>query len=314
MRCIGIEIGGTKLQAALGGDDGGIISLRRGRAPAEGGAPAILAWVEGAVRELLEESAANGAPEAIGIGFGGPVESASGRVLTSHQVAGWEDFGLRHWAESAFSLPCQVANDANAAAWAEYRLGAGVGARHFAYMNIGSGIGGGLVLDGRLQDGQGRGAGEIGHTYVPDWRGAPGGAAKLEALCSGWAWEARLRAQTVAADTPLHRLCGGDPGAITCAMLGEAAAAGDDAARAEIQRTGASVGIALANLIALTHPERIAIGGGVAHLGAPLFEAIRAEVEARIFGPYRGRCAIVPCALGEEVVVSGALLLAPRAI
>lgn len=311
---IGIEIGGTKLQAALGQSDGRIVETVRGNAPSHLGAGAILEWFLESVPPLLQQAASAGHPvESIGVGFGGPVESASGRALVSHQVGGWSGFPLKDWFEKRFKLPTSVANDANAAGWAEYRLGSGRGTRHFVYNNIGSGIGGAIVIDGRLHDGQGVGAGEIGHTYVPDWTAAiPGTPVKLEDLCSGWSIERRMRALArLEPGTPLQILAGGDPKLITCPMLAEAANQGDSLARDEIQRVAGSVGIALANVITLFHPERIAMGGGVSLMGEVLMNPLRQAVAERVFGPYRGKYEIGVCELAETAVIAGALLLAP---
>ncbi|MBP8129301.1 MAG: ROK family protein [Candidatus Hydrogenedentes bacterium] len=307
---IAVEIGGTKLQVCLGRPDGGIVETRRGSVDPQHGAPRILEWIERETKSLLDATGAR--PKAIGVGFGGPVESATGTVLVSHQVAGWEGFALRPWFEERFGLRTIVANDANAAGWAEYCAGAGRGTRQFCYMNIGSGIGGALIVDGRLHDGQGRGANEIGHTYVPDWTNAtPGAADKLEHLCSGWSIEKRLRARRDYRPAgPLMRLCNNDASTITCAMLAEAARLGDPDALAELDRVAGAVGIALSNVITLFHPERIAMGGGVSLMGDVLLNPVRAHTAKRVFGPFRGRYEIVPCALAESVVLAGALLLA----
>ncbi len=312
-RCvIGVEIGGTKLQAALGSSDGAIAHVARGSVQREAGAAGILAWIEEALRGLLAAHP-ECAPEAIGVGFGGPVDSATGQVLVSHQIAGWEDVALKSWFETRFGLPAVVANDANAAGWAEFCLGAGRGVRQFFYMNIGSGIGGALVVDGRLYDGQGRGAGEIGHTYVPDWTAAPGAADKLENLCSGWSIERRLRQSVLVPNTPLWELCEGQPERLSCPMLGEAARLGDAFALEEIGQVARAAGLALTNVITLFHPERIALGGGVPLMGDVLLQPLKEYVDTHVFGPYRGRYAILPCGLAESVVVVGALLLAAEA-
>lgn len=313
---LGVEIGGTKLQAALGTADGEILATERGQAPTGQGARAILGWFEGVIPRLLEEASSRGKSVAgMGVGFGGPVETATGTVLISHQVGGWDGMALEAWFEERFQLPAVVINDSNAAGWAEYCLGAGRGTRHFCYMNIGSGIGGALVIDGKLHDGQGLGAAEIGHTYVPDWTvREPGAAAKLERLCSGWSIESRLRTDAILEPgSALHRLCGGDRGRITCAMVAEAARQSDAQCLEAIDRLAQTAGLALANVITLVHPERVAIGGGVALMGDILFEPLRRYVDEKVFGQFRGRYEIVPCALGESVVVVGALLLAPRA-
>jgi len=311
---VAVEIGGTKLQVAVGTETGGVHMVRRGSVDPERGAPGILHWIEQAVSALLDnpETRRHGAPAVIGVGFGGPVESATGRVLTSHQIAGWKGVELKQWFEERFSMPACVANDANAAGWGEYCQGAGRGTQNFCYMNIGSGIGGALILNGTLYDGQGLGAGEIGHTYVPDWRTPePGGADKLENLCSGWAIEKRLhRLADLKPDSPLWRICGGRTQTLTCAMLAEAAQAGDSCAQDEIEHVAAAVGLALSNLITLFHPERIALGGGVSLMGDMLMGPIRERVANLVFGPFQQHYEIVPCALGESVVLVGSALLA----
>lgn len=310
---LGVEVGGTKLQAALAKPCGEIVHVRRGAAPAGGGAEAILAWLAAEVTQELRAAPEHGGTVVcIGVGFGGPVETATGTVLVSHQVPGWEGVPLKHWFEDRFGLPTAVANDSNAAGWAEYCRGAGRGTRHFMYMNIGSGIGGALVINGALHDGQGFGAGELGHTWVPDWpHSTPGAADKLENICSGWSIERRLRSlPDPAPDTPLGALCGGKAESLDAAKLGEAARQGDPVARQEIEHVAESLGLGIANAITLFHPERIALGGGVSLIGEPLLEPVRRHVREFAFGPYRDRYEIVPCQLGEAVVLVGAVLLA----
>jgi len=309
---VGVEIGGTKLQAVLGTGQGDVLAVRRGSAPAHGGATAILEWFAKEIPALIAEaSSLGGEVKRIGVGFGGPVESATGKVLTSHQVEGWTGFELKTWFEKNLGIETSVFNDSNAAGWAEYCLGAGRGTRHFLYSNIGSGIGGALVIDGKLHDGQGLGASEVGHTYVPDWQAeTPGAARKLEDLCSGWSIERRLHAEPAPApQTPLGAMCEGRAVRITCAMLGEAARLHDPRAIEEIDRVARTIALALANVVTLFHPERIALGGGVSLLGEVLLEPVRRYANDYVFGPFRDRFEIVPCALGESVVVVGALLL-----
>ncbi|MCC6697786.1 MAG: ROK family protein, partial [Candidatus Hydrogenedentes bacterium] len=298
---LSLEIGGTKLQAALGRSDGTILEKERGAADASAGAESILAWFTTSVPSLLDRATQRGdTVRSIGVGFGGPVDSAAGTALVSHQVGGWSGFPLKDWFEQHFSLPAVIANDSNAAGWAEYCCGAGMGTRHFCYMNIGSGIGGALVIDGRLHDGQGFGAAEIGHTYVPDFTSSePGAKNKLENLCSGWSIEKRLRATSLLdVGTPLFTKCAGDPRRITCGLLGEAAYEGDRFANDAIDCVAQALAVALSNVITLIHPERIAMGGGVSLMGDVLLKPLRKHVDAIVFGPYRNRYSIVPCALG----------------
>jgi glucokinase len=308
---IGVEIGGTKLQVVLGSGDGEILERRRGAVDPARGAEGILAWSEEAVAAIQAIVPKDGAVDRIGVGFGGPVENRTGRVLTSHQVAGWDGVELKFWLEERFGVPTIVENDANAAGWAEYRLGAGRGTKNFVYCNIGSGIGGALVVDGQLYNGQGFGACEIGHTYVSDWTAAtPGAVDKLEHLCSGWSITRRIQSWTgLEPGTPLFEACGGDPTQLTCPMLATAARAGDPVAQGEIGAIAAGVGCALTNVITLLHPEKIALGGGVSLMGEVLLDPIRAYIDRHVYGPYQGTCPLVPCELEEDVVTAGALML-----
>ncbi len=309
---IGVEIGGTKLQAALGDGLGAIHRLERSSVNRGKGAPGILEWMEAAVGALI--NGASSRPVSAGIGFGGPVDSATGRVLVSHQIQGWEGIELRTWFEQRFGMPVVVENDANAAGWAEYKLGAGKGTKNFVYMNMGSGIGGALIVNGELYNGQGYGAGEIGHVWVPDWTGrSQNGYDKLENLCSGWSIERRIR-ETLSPvpGTPLHVLCQGNPAELTCMMLAEAARMGDALALGEIGQVARTTGLAIANLITLFHPEKIALGGGVSLMGDVLISPLKEQVDRLCFGPYKGRYELVPCELEENVVVVGALLLSQK--
>ncbi len=310
---LGLEIGGSKLQAALGTSEGKVVALDRYRVPSDANAETILAWFERSIPSLMDRVAVESTTvESIGVGFGGPVDTATGTILRSHQVSGWDAFPLRDWFTERFDLPVYVHNDSNAAGWAEYTLGAGRGTRHFVYMNIGSGIGGALVIDGRLYNGQGYGAAEFGHTYIPDPFGEKmGSSAKLEDRCSGWSIERYLRQEAVIDETStLLTLCGSDRTALTCTHLGEAAKANDATAVRLLDVFAANIAIALANVLAIIHPERIVIGGGVAQLGETLLTPLRHHVERLAFGPYVNTYEIAACELEESVVVSGALLLA----
>ncbi len=311
-KILGIEIGGTKLQVVIGTADGVILDRRRASVDREAGAHGILEWTSSEARRYCDSTPV----VAVGIGFGGPVDSETGQALVSHQIEGWENVPIKHWFQERFQAPVMVANDANAAGWAEYCLGVGRGTRQFMYMNIGSGIGGALVIDGALYDGQGRGACEIGHTWVPDWTSPdPEAVDKLEHLCSGWAIEGRLcRMKPLDTGTPLYDACNGDVSTLTCAMLAEAARQGDQRALAEIDPIARTLGIALGNAVTLFHPQRIALGGGVSLMGDVLLTPLRAALSQRIFGPYCDSVSLVPCALEEDVVVVGALLLAGRLV
>lgn len=286
---LGIEIGGTKLQAGVGSEDGKLRSLvRRPVDPARGGEGIREALPSLIDRALSEAGVPAKALAGIGIGFGGPVDSKEGCVLVSHQVEGWSGFPLRQWAADLQGVPAVLQNDAKTAAYAEATLGAGKGFRRIFYVTLGSGIGGGLVVDGRIDEGQGLGAGEIGHTWVPDPR--TGRPEKLELVASGWSI--------------------GKRGGGTAEAVHQAAERGDAGAKTLLEETAEALAIGISNVIALLCPERVILGGGVSLMGPLLWEPLRAKVAGRFgFQPFAGRYEIVPSALGEEVVVIGAVLL-----
>ena len=289
---LGIEIGGTKLQLGLGRGDGEILRLERRAIRPEAGARGILAQIEEAHAALIAGLGDLGPPpEAGGIGFGGPVEVAEGVTLRSHQVEGWDRFALADWARRTLGMArVVVQNDADTAGLGEALFGAGVGLSPILYLTIGSGIGGGLILDGQIYRGAGLGAAEIGHLWVD---GGPEGPRRLEDIASGWA---------IGSASPDF----GDARAVA-----RAAAAGDPTALAIFARATDALGRALADAATLLGPRRIILGGGVSLIGESLwFAPIRARLRERVFPPFRDSFDLVPAGLGEAVVVQGALALA----
>jgi glucokinase len=310
---LGVEIGATKQQVALSDAAGDLLCTISEKVPLPNGATDVQDWLLRTVPRLIEREAEfGGKVQAIGAGFGGVLESRTGRIRLSVQVPGWQEFPLRDWLEQSFHLPAVVANDTVAGGYAELCRGSGAAARHLFYSNIGSGIGGALFLNRVPYDGLGLGGAYLGHTYVPDWTVAAAGREnKLENLCSGWSIERRLRAPGyVPPESELKALCAGQVTALTCAMLGEAAGRGDAFAMAEIDRIARSYAIALSNLITLVSPDVVAIGGGVANLGDILLDPIRRHTDERVFVSVRGAYRIVPCVFMDAAVPVGAALLA----
>jgi len=306
---LGVEIGCTKQQLALCDGDGHMLEQIGENVPHPNGAADIRAWLEARVDGVL---ARHRGIRRIGVGFGGPLETATGRVLVSVQVPGWKDFELKAWFESRFGRETVVVNDTVAGGYAELKLGSGRQSRVFFYTNIGSGIGGALFIGGRTWDGTGCGASYLGNTYTADWTAAePGALTRIEALCCGPAIEARLRAPGyVPADSALIGLCGGDVAGLDCKLLRRAAEAGDRFAREEIARVGRTFGVGVATVVSLIGADTVAIGGGVANLGEYLLAPMRASADAHAFVSARGRFRIVPCALVRDNVPVGAALYA----
>jgi glucokinase len=318
---LGLEIGGTKLQLGLGTADGQLLALRRFTVVPEAGAPGILAQITAALDPLLADAGARrDSIEAAGIGFGGPVDTERGIVTTSYQISGWDGFPLVDWVRAHMGI-ARVAlhNDADTAGLGEAGFGAGVGLSPILYVQVGSGIGGGLIVDGRIYRGAGLGAVEIGHLWIDDPHDPPGQT--LEQRASGWAIGAKGRSclarqiESGRTPGPLAQLAQGDPERIDAALVAEAAARGDPEAAAVLQSATRAMARGLAHAITLLAPRRVILGGGVSLIGeAQWFQPIRQALEPWVFPPFRSHYDLVPAALGERVVVLGALALAQHAL
>ena len=312
---LGIEIGGTKLQLAVGRGDGQPFeALERREIDRSRGAAGILAQIEEAGRKLL---AAHDV-ERIGIGFGGPVRSAEGRVTTSHQVAGWDDFPLAEWCSQTLGRPAVLGNDCDAAALAEARFGAGSGARIVFFVTVGTGIGGGLVVDGELFGSERPAVAEIGH--LRPGLNATEPHKTVEALAAGPAIEAAARRQVArqSADSAdvadLLRRAGGSLERLTARIVADAAAAGNSLAGDVMNHAARALGWAIAQVVTLVAAEVVVVGGGVSLAPKPVFLTPLLEAVGRYtFPPLRDSFSLVPAALGEQVVVQGALALAAGA-
>jgi len=289
----GIEIGGTKLQLALGPGHGKLLHLWRGTVDVERGGEGILDQIKKAYPSLLKAAKKKpGDIRAIGIGFGGPTDDATRSVVKSHHIAGWENFPICSHLEAELGSPCVLGNDADVAGLAEATKGAGRGRSPVFYITVGSGIGGGLIVDWAIYRGVGRGAAEIGHVR-------PYGEGILEDYSSGWGI-ARQYAELSknARDTK---------------EIVQLARRGDRAARQVIDDATQALGEAICTVIKLLCPKVIVIGGGVSLMGEDFFfEPIRRYVVERGMEAFAGLTEIVPAALGEEVVLHGAIELARR--
>jgi len=318
---LGIEIGGTKLQLGVGFPDQPLAALWRGTVDPHAGAQGILAQILEAVPRVLDQAGGRSNNlEAVGIGFGGPVDVRSGTIVKSFQVPGWEQFALVEWVREQLSVEhVALANDADAAGLAEAVRGAGQGYSPLLYSNIGSGIGGALVVDGRIYTGSGRGAVEIGHLLVPDPENSSS-FVELESIASGWgiARLAREYACKLSQDE-LHSWLptrhGAPPNSLTPIDLAHAALAGDAPSIALFQRARLAFAFALAQTVTLLAPARIVIGGGVSLTHDSLWlHPLQQDLQNLTLPPLRGTFDLVKALLGEEVVVHGALILAQQTI
>ncbi|HJT78593.1 MAG TPA: ROK family protein [Gemmataceae bacterium] len=333
---LGIEIGGTKLQLGVGPGDGTLAGLWRGPVDVAAGPEGIRRQILGAVPELLARAGLDRPQvQGVGIGFGGPVDDATHTIIKSHQIAGWDGFPLAAWIADMLGRPAVLGNDADVAGLAEALFGAGKGLSPVFYITIGSGIGGGLIVNGEIYRGIGRGAAEIGHLSLEGMRWDD--EATVESVASGCGMAQNARSglefflenarnlfRREYPERPLpepefvkcnSKVLGGLPdwGRITVPIIVEAAEQGDRFARDLLNDALEALAVAICHVIALLCPRRFVIGGGVSLLGEErLFEPLRKLVAERVFEPFAGCYDIVPAALGEEVVVHGALALARR--
>jgi glucokinase len=319
---VGFEIGGTKLQTGLGRGDGKLLGLERCRVDSSRGAAGIREQLRQLTETLLAKaSVTRDEITALGIGFGGPVDSERGVVTKSHQIEGWEQFPLAGWARSTLGFRVvSLHNDADTAALGEARFGAGVGYSPVLYVTVGSGIGGGLVIGGKIYRGAGAGALEIGHLWVVDRSSSDLDVVKLEDVASGWSIgrAARRYAERQIAegrnDWRVVELAGGDLERIDAVLVARAAAEGDQEASYLLRTAVNAMAVALNQAVTLVAPHRIILGGGVSLIGEPLwYHPIRSLLNTYVFPAFRGTFDVVAPALGEEVVVHGALALAQDA-
>jgi glucokinase len=309
---IGVDIGGTKVAAGLVDGDGRIVRRARRLTPSRD--PRA---VERTIVEVVLEVRGDDEVGGVGIGAAGFVDADRSRVMFAPHLA-WRDEPLRDGLVAALGVPVIVENDANAAAWAEWRFGAGRGEPRLVCVTLGTGIGGGIVIDGVVQRGRWGMAGEFGHmVVVPDGRRCEcGNRGCLEQYASGnvLGREARELARAESPVTvPLMERVKGDVSALVGPLITEAAQDGDAVAIELFQEVGRWLGIGLANLAAALDPGMFVIGGGVSDAGelllAPARQSFRRTLTGRGFRP---EPEIVKAALGPEAGLVGAADLARR--
>ncbi|MCO8304213.1 ROK family protein [Streptomyces hygroscopicus] len=304
---LGVDVGGTKIAAGLVSADGTLLTSLVRPTPAAQGPTAVLDAIAEAVRELPGHQSAEG----LGIGTGGVIDRASGVVLSANDLLPrWAGTHLSRELSARLGLFVVADNDANVFALAEQTYGAGRGCRSALYVSVGTGIGGGLVVDGRLVRGAHSTAGEFGHIAVPEATGRScncGRTGHLEAVASGPAMTARFRELTGHAD--VHDL----RQVVALAEEPGRAGSGGDAARAVLAEGAGALGRALAGLVSTVDPERVVIGGGVASVGdaywRPLTEAFVAEL---LPGPSGLRPVVAGLGPRAAVVGAAALVLEDR--
>jgi len=297
---LGIEIGGTKLQIVAGDASGTIRHRWRATADRAGGAGAISRQIVAGIHELTRHMPAH----AIGVGFGGPVDHSAGRIRVSHQVDGWADVDLGAFLAQQTRLPVRIENDSNLAALAEATRGAGARLGRVFYFNLGSGVGGGFVIDGKLYHGRPPGEVEFGHLRLER------SGATVESRCSGWAVDAEIRKlRKPSPESFLARAIGNTPGGESSHLAG-ALSQGDAGANDILHQLAGDLAFALSHVVHLLNPDVIVLGGGLANVGEPLRAAVAESLERSIMTVFRPAPPVKLAELGEDAVPTGALLLA----
>jgi glucokinase len=307
---LALDIGGTKLAAGVVDRSGRLHSFLVVPSQAEQGPEPVLARLFELGREAVAESGI-GWDEigAVGIGCGGPLDADEGVLLAPPHLPGWRDVPVVALAAEAYGRPALLENDATAAAWGEHRYGAGAGTTNMVYLTISTGVGGGVVVGGRLYRGSGGNGAELGHVTV-DWRGRRcrgcGRNGCLEAYASGTSIVERAREAITRDGTSV--LAGRN--GLTATDVAAAAGAGDAVASAVWRETVEALACGLTSIVNLFEPELVVIGGGVSRSGEQLLAPVREWVRANAIAPAGRAAEIVPAALGDHVGVVGAAAIA----
>ena len=311
---VGVDIGGTNVVVGTVTEDGKQVrGIQRRNTAVSSGPDAIITHVAEAIRESVTqaESAWGEKLEVIGVGIGspGPIDTKRGVVVTSPNLR-WVNVPLRDRVSELVGLPATLDNDANCAVLGEWWQGAARGAQVVVGVTVGTGVGGGLVLDGKIFHGVSDVAGEFGHMTI-DSTGrqcACGNYGCLEAYASGPAIAKRaIESIEAGATSTLPQYVNGDLGGITAALVYQAATDGDALALEVVRDTARFLGAGIASLVNICNPELVVVCGGVTSAGENLFRPLREEVTRRAFRPAAEACRIVAGELTGTAGVIGAV-------
>lgn len=308
MYCIGFDIGGTKCAVSLGKiENGKITLLEREEVPTT------------LPKETMDKLAdfvlkfQNAYPiKSAGISCGGPLDSNTGVILTPPNLPSWHGFAIVSYIKERFGLNATLENDANACALAEWKFGAGRGTKNMVFMTFGTGLGAGLILNGKLYAGTNGNAGELGHIRLAkDGPIGFGKAGSFEGFCSGGGIS-RLAIQMAKGykKTPNCIIEMGGYEAVTTKKLSQYAFAGDKFAKKVFEKSGSMLGKGLSIVIDLLNPERIVLGGVFMRSSELLIPAMQKEIEKETLTESRKVCVVVPAMLSENIGDIAALAVA----
>ena len=309
-----VDLGGTNISAALAEGDGRVVAEAKQPTLSHEGPAAVLERIAAMINALAAKAGAH--PAALGMGVPGLADLANGVTkFLPNLPTQWRDVPVRGTIEPKIGCPVYLLNDARAATLGELVFGRGRGVRTMVFFTLGTGVGGGVVIDGQLRLGPLAAAGEIGHqTILHD---GPicgcGNRGCLETLVSGPAIAAEGVRLLLSGNAPkLHEFCGGDPAKVSPISMADAARAGDKNVATAIQRAAEWLGIGAANLVTVLHPELVVLGGGVAEMGDLLLEPVRDTIRRRVgMFPVDG-VRVERSALGDKAGLMGGIALAQR--
>lgn len=311
---IGIDVGGTNVKIALVDDNGKIIYSNSVPTYAKMGYEYTVNNIKQAIKDLMKET--NTTPsdiEGIGFDFPGQVDCKTGVVKLAPNIPGWVNVPIAQMIEDEFHIPTRIDNDVRCAALGELKFGAGRGCENFICITVGTGIGSGIVINGKVVRGATNAAGELGHIKLQMNSGpicGCGDTGCLEAFASGPAIVAMAQEYIKGGkSTKFREMAAVEGGEITPYMVAKAAEEGDPVAKRIFEIVGEYIGIGLTSVINLLNPERVIIGGGVAESGELLLGPIRKTIKERAMVVAGNAVEIVPAQLGNSAGVIGASML-----
>ena len=308
---LAVDLGGTQIRAALITPDRAVHCRRAVPTRDEDGVATVVDRISEVAAAVRDDAASDGLPPPFGVGISapGPLDRLRGIVLDPPNLSGWKDVPIVERVEPAMGLPTILERDTNVAVMAEWRYGAAQGTRDAVYVTVSTGIGGGIIMDGRPLLGHAGLAGEVGHVVV-ELDGPVcgcGGVGHVEAIASGTAIEREAKRLLEEGDAPELARLAADGAPVDAALVARAAAAGDRASAALLEHAWVAVGALCASLVNLLTPEVIVIGGGIAEHHPALFEVARREMARRALPGFAPDVRIEPAALGGDVSLIGLL-------
>lgn len=313
MYCIGFDIGGTKCAVSLGKIENGEIEiLGREETPTLPSAVETLENLAFAVEAFQDGKEI----AAAGISCGGPLDSVTGVIVSPPNLPNWHGFAIVDYIRKRFGLKAKLQNDANACAVAEWKFGAGKGTKNMVFMTFGTGLGAGLILDGKLYGGTNDNAGEAGHIRLA--KSGPVGYGKegsFEGFCSGGGIAQLAKIMALRAKKLPESIAQmGGVSEITTKKLAQRAFAGDKFCKRVFEKSGEMLGKGLSILIDILNPEKIVLGGVFMRSSALLVPAMRKQIEREALGISAQVCEIVPAKLSENIGDIAALAIAASEI